>query len=262
MTKRIRLPVLQEMKGKQPFCCLTSYDASCARLLAEEEVEVQLVGDSLGMVIQGHDSTLPVTVQDVAYHTRCVRRGNHYSLILADLPFAAHADIAGTVAAAARLMRAGAQAVKLEGGAWLANTVRRLRDCGIPTCAHLGLGPQSIHLLGGYYRQAVAQDDAARLLEDADKLQEAGAALMLLEHVPEDVAERVTRAVDIPVIGIGAGPHVDGQVLVLYDILGLSPEAPSFAPDFLREADGEGLRGAVRKYCQAVRMKTFPPRLR
>ncbi len=252
------LPALQEMKGKQPFCCLTSYDASFARLLAEEKVDVQLVGDSLGMVIQGHDSTLPVTLQDVAYHVRCVRHGNNYSFLLADLPFAAHADTAGTVAAAAELMRAGAQAVKLEGGSWLADTVRRLRDCGIPACSHLGLGPQSIHLLGEYRRQATDEESAERLLEDAGKLQEAGAALMLLEHVPEELAARVTRSLDIPVIGISAGPKVDGQVLVLYDILGLSPKAPSFAPDLLSSSSG-GIRGAVQAYCQAVREGSFPP---
>ena len=258
MTGRISLPALQEMKGKQLFCCLTSYDASFARLLAEEKVELQLVGDSLGMVIQGHDSTLPVTVQDIAYHVRCVQRGNNYSFLLADMPFAAHADIAGTVAAAAELMRAGAQAVKLEGGAWLVDTVRRLRDCGIPTCGHLGLAPQSIHLLGGYRRQATDQASADCLLDDAGKLQDAGAVLMLLENVPEDLAARVTQSLDIPVIGIGAGAKLDGQVLVLYDILGLSPKAPPFAPDLLL-GNTAGIRGAVQKYCQAVRAGKFPP---
>ncbi len=243
----------------RPFSCVTCYDATMAWALGQAGVDTLLVGDSLGMVIQGHDSTLPVTVDDMVYHTQAVARGNREALILADMPFMSYSTLADAVAGATRLMQAGAQVVKLEGGAWLADTVRTLTQGGIPVCVHLGLTPQSVNVLGGYRVQGKTRDAAARLLADCEAVVAAGAVLLLLECVPVELARQVQARFEVPVIGIGAGPHCDGQVLVLYDLLGLIPgRAARFAHDFLAEAGAEGVIGALRRFHQAVVSRAYP----
>jgi 3-methyl-2-oxobutanoate hydroxymethyltransferase len=250
---------LRRMKAAgERIACLTAYDASFARVLDEAGVEVILVGDSLGMVVAGHETTVPVTVDDMVYHARAVARGRRRALLAVDLPFMSYATPEVALRSAARLMQAGgAHMVKLEGGRAQAETVRQLAAQGIPVCAHLGLQPQSVHKLGGYRVQGRDPEAARSLLEDARRLQEAGADLMVLEAVPSALACSVTAALTIPVIGIGAGPGCDGQVLVLYDALGITPgRVPRFARNFL--TDGRDVRGAVLAYVEAVKAGTFP----
>lgn len=230
---------LAAMKTRgEKFAVLTAYDASFARLLDEAGVEVILVGDSLGTVIQGHDSTLPVTLGDVIYHTRAAAAGCRRALLVADLPFMTATSPEQALASAGRLMQeGGAHMVKLEGGAIQVETVRRLTDHGIPVCAHLGLLPQSVHKLGGYRVQGRGQDAAAAMLADARALEQAGADLLVLECVPRSVGRAMSEALRIPVIGIGAGADTDAQVLVLYDILGITPgRALKFARNFMEGA--------------------------
>ena len=239
------------------FASLTAYDFSFARLFADEGIPVLLVGDSLGMVVQGHDSTLPVTVSDIAYHTAAVRRGSPAALLLADLPFMSYATPQQTFDSAAVLMRAGANMVKLEGGKWLAETVQQLTERAVPVCGHLGLTPQSVNVFGGYKVQGREQADADRLLEDALALEAAGMQLLVLECVPVALAQRVTEALAIPVIGIGAGSATDGQILVMHDAFGITGgHIPKFSKNFLAEA-GE-IRAAVRQYAAEVAAGTYP----
>lgn len=257
--KPVTLPRLLEMRAQgEPIAMLTCYDASFAALLDECGVDVLLVGDSLGMVIQGERSTLPVTVEHVAYHTRCVARTARRAWLVADMPFGSYQ--ASPIAAydnAARLMAAGAQMVKLEGGAWLAPTVRRLTTRGIPVCAHLGLTPQSIHTLGGYRVQGRTEEAAAQLKRDAAALQEAGATMLVLELVPSALAAEVTRSLAIPTIGIGAGAECSGQVLVLHDMLDVYPgRRPRFVRNFMDGAPS--IRAAVEAYVAAVKSRAFP----
>jgi len=237
---------------------LTCYDASFAALLDECGVDVLLVGDSLGMVIQGERSTLPVTVEHVAYHTRCVAQTARRAWLVADMPFGSYQS--SPIAAydnAAKLMAAGAQMVKLEGGAWLAPTVRRMTTRGIPVCAHLGLTPQSIHALGGYRVQGRTEEAAAQLKRDALALQEAGATMLVLELVPAALAAEVTQSLAIPTIGIGAGPACSGQVLVLHDMLDVYPgRRPRFVRNFMDGAPS--IRAAVQAYVGAVKDRSFP----
>ncbi len=210
------------------------------------------------MVIQGHDSTLPVTLEDMIYHCQLVHRGNQHSLLIVDMPFMSYATPHDALETAARLMREGqAQVVKLEGGAWLVDTVQLLTERGIPVCAHLGLTPQSVHQLGGYRVQGRSETEAERLHNDALALQAAGASLLILECVPGDLAANITRSLDIPVIGIGAGASCDGQVLVLYDMLGITPgKRPSFSKDFLQETGT--IPAAIEAFIGAVKDGTFP----
>lgn len=256
--KNINLHTLIQMKlDGQKFSCLTAYDATFSQLVSEAGVEVILVGDSLGMVLQGNDSTLPVTLDEMAYHTACVKRGNRGAFIMADLPFMSYATPEQAMDSSAALMQAGAHLVKLEGAAWLADTISMLSERGIPVCAHLGLTPQSVNKLGGYKVQGRSEDSASTLLEDAKALEQAGAAMILLECVPSPVAKAITEAVSVPVIGIGAGIDTDAQVLVLHDILGITPgRKPRFVKDFMAEADS--IQGAVKAYVDAVRNQTFP----
>ncbi len=254
----ITLTTLREMKRRaEKIACLTAYDASFAALLEQAGVELLMVGDSLGMVVQGHDSTLPVTLADMIYHARCVRRGSRRAFIVADLPFMSYASTAQATGNAARLMQeGGAHMVKLEGGAWLLETVRELTARGIPVCAHLGLLPQSVHQLGGYRVQGRDDSSAQTLLNDARALEQAGAGLLVLECVPAALAQQITQSLTIPVIGIGAGADCDGQVLVLYDVLGLIQEPPKFSKNFLQ---GEhNIESAVRAYVKAVKTGAFP----
>lgn len=255
----ISLRTLDEKKRNgEKIVCLTAYDASFATLLAEAGIDLILVGDSLGMVMQGRDSTLTVTLDEMAYHTRCVRAGAPGAFVVTDMPFATYPDPRTALENAAVLMRAGAQMVKLEGGAWLADTIRLLARHGIPFCGHLGLQPQSVNLLGGYVVQGRTQESAHDLLNNAFALQQAGAHLLILECVPATLGKEMSEALDIPVIGIGAGAGTDGQILVLQDMLGITPgKAPKFARDFLTGRE-DGLAGAVAAYAAAVRRETFP----
>lgn len=239
------------------FACLTAYDAGFASILSEAGVEVLLVGDSLGMVLQGHDSTLPVTMDDMVYHTRCVRRGNRGALLMADMPFMSYASEAQTLENAARLMRAGAHIIKIEGGAWIAGGTRLLAERGVPVCAHMGLTPQSINRIGGFFVQGRDPKQAESILKEAQLLQDSGASVLLLECVPRQLAKEVTELLRIPVIGIGAGPDTDAQIMVIHDALGISPITPKFVKNFLPES-GDGISGAVRAYVEAVKSGAFP----
>jgi 3-methyl-2-oxobutanoate hydroxymethyltransferase len=245
---------------KNKIAMLTAYDASFSHTLEQSGVDVILVGDSLGMVIQGQESTLPVTVDDMVYHTQNVVRGSEKVFIIADMPFMSYANTEQAIQNAARLMaEGGAQMVKLEGGAVIADTVKKLTNIGIPVCAHLGLLPQSVHRLGGYRVQGRDDNDAKQLIDDAKSLQQSGADMLVIECIPADLATRVTAAVEIPVIGIGAGNSCDGQVLVLYDMLGITPgKRPRFSHDFL--ADTGAIPAAISKYVQDVKSGDFPQR--
>jgi 3-methyl-2-oxobutanoate hydroxymethyltransferase len=257
--KPVTLPRLLQMRAAgEPIAMLTCYDASFATLLDNCGVDSMLVGDSLGMVIQGETSTLPVVLEHVIYHTRCVARGSRTSWLIADMPFGSYQ--AGAAAAcdnAVKLMQAGAHMVKAEGGAWLAPTVAFLVERGIPVCAHLGLTPQSVHALGGYRIQGKSDSDAARLIADAKALQDAGATMLVLELIPARVAVQITQALAIPTIGIGAGNECSGQVLVLHDMLDVYPgKKPRFVRNFL--AGQSGVRGAIEAYVKAVKDRSFP----
>ena len=257
--KPVTLPRLREMRAaSEPIAMLTCYDASFARLLDAQGVDCVLVGDSLGMVIQGLDSTLPVSMDEVAYHTRCVARGLSAAWLIADMPFGSYqAGPEQALDSAVELMQAGAKMVKLEGGEWLAPTVAFLVERGIPVCAHLGLTPQSVHALGGYRIQGRSESDAERLLADARALDEAGAALMVLELIPTALAARVTDAVTLATIGIGAGGQVSGQVLVLHDMLDVYPgRKPRFVRNFMQGQPD--IASAVAAYVGAVKDLSFP----
>ena len=253
------VPMLADAKREgRRLVMLTAYDAGFARVFDENGADLILVGDSLGMVVQGQGSTLPVTVADIAYHTQCVARGLRNALLISDLPFQADATPERALDASAQLLRAGAAMVKLEGAGHKLETIRYLVEREIPVCAHLGLTPQSVLRLGGYKVQGREDAAAAKLREDARLVQEAGASLLVLECVPSALAEAVTKAASIPTIGIGAGPACDGQVLVLHDFLGLHTghRRPKFVKDFL--AEGGSVAGATQAYAQAVRDGSFP----
>lgn len=246
-----------KQKGEK-IAMLTAYDATLARAACEAGVEVLLVGDSLGMVLQGHDSTLPVSLSDMAYHTTSVKRGNQGALILADLPFMAYATLEQTFASSAALMQAGAHMIKLEGASWLAEPIRQLAERGVPVCVHLGLTPQAVNVFGGYKVQGRGEAAARQLRADAMALEQAGAAMLLLECVPSELAAEITQAVKIPVIGIGAGSATDGQVLVMHDMLGLSlsGRAPKFVKNFM---EGQpSIQAAFSAYVRAVKDVSFP----
>jgi len=238
---------------------LTCYDASFAAQLEMAGVDVALVGDSLGMVIQGHKSTLPVTLDHMVYHTSIVSRGLDATLLIADLPFMADRDVAHVLEAGAQLVgEGGAAMVKIEGASpHILEAITALAERAIPVCAHLGLTPQSVHKFGGFRIQGRAQDAADRLVEDAKAVEAAGADLLVLEGIPTPLGERITRAVSIPTIGIGAGPHCDGQVLVIHDMLGVTPgKRPKFSKDFL--AGRDSVAAAIAAYAEDVRSGAFP----
>jgi 3-methyl-2-oxobutanoate hydroxymethyltransferase len=238
---------------------ITAYDATFARMLDEAGADMLLVGDSLGMVVQGQDSTLPVTVDEMIYHCRAVARGTRRALLVGDMPFLSF-QLSPEQAlrnAGRYLAEGGAQAVKLEGGVEAADTIRRIVSAGIPVVGHVGLLPQSVHAMGGFRVQGKTLEAAAAVLADAHAVAEAGAFALVLEGIPSDLAERITRELDIPTIGIGAGPQCDGQVLVCYDLLGLTPELrPKFVKRYA-ELYAEG-REAARRYCEEVRNGVFP----
>ena len=256
--KKITITTLAEMRARaEKIAMLTCYDASFAATMDQSGVDALLVGDSLGMVIQGHGTTLPVTLADICYHTACVARGNRAPLLIADMPFGFYATPEPALDNAAQLMRAGAEMVKLEGGSWLAPTVKMLVERGIPVCAHLGLTPQSVHQLGGFKVQGKTDTAAEQLLTDALALQDAGASLLVLEAIPTTLADRVTTSLLIPTIGIGAGPGCSGQVLVMHDMLGVFPgHRPKFVKNFME--DQSDIAGAISAYVQAVKDGSFP----
>ena len=236
---------------------LTAYDSTMSALLNRCGVETILIGDSLGNVIQGHTSTTPVTVEQVAYHTECVARANMHAFVIADLPFASYGDPVQALDSAATLMRAGADMVKLEGGDWQIDIIQYLVERSVPVCAHLGLLPQSVHVLGGYKVQGKSKDAASLMLEQAIACEQAGAQMIVLEAIPSSLGKKITEALSIPTIGIGAGPDCSGQVLVLQDMLGISPgKPPKFVKNFM---EGHySIESAVKTYVREVKSGKFP----
>ena len=252
------ISALQKMKQQgQKIASLTAYDASFAKLMTTEGVDFMLVGDSLGNVMQGLDSTVPVTMEHMVYHTTLVRRGAPDAFVMADMPFMSYSTPSQTYDNAAQLMQAGANMVKLEGGSWLIDTIKGLTTRGVPVCAHLGLLPQSVNVLGGYKVQGKQQQQADDTLEQALVLEQAGAQLLVLECVPAALGKRISEALTIPTIGIGAGPDTDGQILVMHDMLGINSDyLPKFAKNFLAESGS--LAGAFSTYVEQVRDGAFP----
>lgn len=258
-TKPVTVRTLAKMKrDSEKFAVLTAYDASFAAILEAAGVDVILVGDSLGMVVQGRDTTIPVTMDDMVYHCRMVARGCRLPLLMADMPFLSYPNVEAALRNAGRLMQeGGAQMVKLEGDGSMAEIVRQLTRHGVPVCSHLGLLPQTVHKLGGYLVQGREEQAARRMIDDALLLQDAGTDVLLVECIPAELAERLTAALDIPVIGIGAGPACDAQVLVLYDMLDITlGRRPRFSSNFM--ANQHSVRGAVEAYVRAVKEGVFP----
>ncbi|SHO55319.1 3-methyl-2-oxobutanoate hydroxymethyltransferase [Vibrio quintilis] len=256
--KKITINDLMQWKqdGKK-FATSTAYDASFARVFESQNMPVLLVGDSLGMVLQGQPDTLPVTLSDMIYHTKCVRAGSPNCMLMTDMPFMTYATPEEACKNAAQIMRAGANMVKIEGGSWLADTVKMLTERSVPVCAHLGLTPQSVNIVGGYKVQGRQEKQAEQMLQDAIVLQNAGAQIILLECVPASLAAKITQSLDVPVIGIGAGPDTDGQILVMHDMFGISANyMPKFSKNFLAETGD--LRQAIAKYMEDVERGIFP----
>jgi 3-methyl-2-oxobutanoate hydroxymethyltransferase len=263
LKKPVTVSSLRDMKqAGDKFVVLTAYDASFAAILERAGVEVLLVGDSLGMVMQGNTTTIPVTMDQMVYHTKCVSVSSGNTLVMADMPFMSFPDPVRALDNAARLMQqGGAQMVKLEGGAHVAGIVENLAKHDIPVCAHLGLRPQAVHKLGGYRVQGRDSTASEAMLKDAMAMQQAGADLLVLECIPSALAKRITESLSIPTIGIGAGRDCDAQVLVLYDVLGISVgHQPRFAHNFLADLEpGDvSIESAVRSYVRAVKAKQFP----
>lgn len=257
LDKNITVNTLRKMKQSgDKFVTVALYDAPMAAMAQQTGVEVVLIGDSLGMTVLGYKTTIPVTMEQMIYHVEAVARGNDKSLIMGDLPFMTYATPQQALDNAARIMRAGANMVKLEGGEWLAETVHMLTQRGIPVCAHLGLTPQSVNIFGGFRAQGKTATEAETMLRDAQLLDEAGADLLVLECVPVALAKRITENVSMPTIGIGAGRDTDAQVLVINDILGLTPQPPKFSKNFLKEAGD--IPGALLKYADDVKKGAFP----
>ncbi len=258
MSKRVTVKTIREMKANaEKIVSLTAYDASFARVIDGQGVDVILVGDSLGMVMQGHDSTVPVTVDDIIYHAKSVAPQCKRALVMADLPFMSYTNPNQAISNAARLMQEGhAHIVKLEGGEAQLDTVRHMTRHGVPVCAHIGLTPQTVHKLGGYRVQGREGQVAKQMLSDVLALQDAGADAVVLECVPVDLAAELTKELEIPTIGIGAGRSCDGQVLVLQDLIGISSLAPKFSANFL--SGGRNIPEAIKAYVDAVRDASFP----
>lgn len=256
---RITLNSLQKLyENNEKIAVLTCYDASFATLLENAGIEIILVGDSLGNVLQGRSTTLSVTLKDMIYHTQCVARGSSKAFIMTDMPFAtAQVSTKRAFQSAARLMSAGAHMVKIEGGCFMADTIHHIVQRGIPVCAHIGLTPQSVHKLSGYKVQGKTETDAKRLQEDAIILEKAGASLIVLEAIPATLAKEITASLSIPTIGIGAGPDCSAQVLVLHDMLGVySDKKTKFVKNFM--ANTNSIQNAVSQYVKEVKMSIFP----
>ena len=257
MSKITTASLLKMKQEGQKFTAITAYDATFAKLFDDEGAHVLLIGDSLGMVLQGGQDTLAVNMDEMVYHTRCVARGASNALIIADMPFMSYATPEQTYQNAARLMAAGARMVKMEGGDWLCDSIRHLTRNGVPVCGHLGLTPQSVHVFGGFKVQGRDEFQAQEIYRQALELQAAGIQLLVLECVPTSLAERISKALRIPVIGIGAGPATDGQILVMHDAFGItSGYVPKFTKNFLAETGD--MRAAIRLYVKQVSEGTFP----
>lgn len=255
----VNVSTLRKMKQEgEPIACLTAYDASYALLVDAARTDLVLVGDSLGMVIQGHDTTVPVTVDDIIYHSRTVARGLRRAFLVADMPFMSYTEPGVALDNAVRLMQeGGAMMVKLEGGDDQVEIVEHLARHDIPVCAHLGLRPQSVHKIGGFKVQGRDPNQAKEMLAAAKRLQDAGADIVLLECVPNEVGKVITEALDVPVIGIGAGPDVDGQILVLYDVLDITQgRTPRFVKNF--QADCTSPLAALQAYVREVKDGEYP----
>lgn len=257
--KPVTVPRIRGAKGEQPLVMITAYDATFARMLDEAGADILLVGDSLGMVVQGNDDTLSVTVDDMIYHCRAVARGAKRAHVVGDMPFLSYqVTPEEALRNAGRIIAEGrAQSVKLEGGRSVAPVIERMVSAGIPVMAHVGLTPQSVHAMGGFRVQGKSEQDARRILDDAKAVQDAGAYALVLEGIPGPLADRITEALEIPTIGIGAGVGCDGQVLVCYDLLGLTAD---LRPKFVKRYDELFDRGvaAARAYCDEVRARNFP----
>jgi 3-methyl-2-oxobutanoate hydroxymethyltransferase len=254
----ITISKLQAMReADEKIAVLTAYDASFANLMDQSGIDVILVGDSLGNIIQGQTSTIPVTIEQMVYHVSCVAKGNQSAFLVADMPFGTYSTPEQAMENAASLMRAGAHMVKLEGGSWLADTVRFLVERSVPVCAHLGLLPQSVHTLGGFKVQGKSAEAAEVLVKDAQTLEKAGAQLLVLEAIPSELGKKATASIKLPTIGIGAGPDCSGQVLVMHDMLGAFPgRSPKFVKNFL--LGQESIEGAFKSYIQEVKTGKFP----
>lgn len=256
--KTLTISDIEQLKQQsEKFSCITAYDATFAAVISDAGVDIILVGDSLGNVIQGQKTTVPVTIEDMEYHIACVARGNKHCLIIGDMPYMSYATPEQAYHSAALIMQAGAQMVKLEGGHWLHDTIEGLTERGIPVCAHLGLTPQSVDALGGFKVQGRDSKQAKQMLADAKALEEAGARMLVLECVPQTLAKQIAESLNIPVMGIGAGVDVDGQVLVLHDMLGISPFQAKFVRNFMADAKGD-IKAAFELYHSEVRAKKFP----
>ena len=257
MSKRVTISTLDAMKAAgEKFVMITAYDATFAHLVSEAGAETILVGDSLGMVLQGHDTTVPVSIEDMVYHTACVSRARPRSLVVADLPFMSYDTPERALTSGKALMQAGAQMVKMEGGVWLSDTINQLVERGIPVCAHLGLMPQSVNVYGGYRVQGRTPKEAKSILADAVEIQDAGASILLLECVPAPLAADISRKLDIPVIGIGAGAGTDAQVLVLHDMLGMTDKPAKFVQNFMQGAPS--IQAALAAFVDAVKTGAYP----
>ena len=255
----VNVATFAKMKSDdQPIACLTAYDASYALLVDKAGVDLVLVGDSLGMVIQGHDTTIPVTVSDIIYHTKNVARGLQRAFLVSDMPFMSYVEPTQALDNAVQMMQdGGAMMIKLEGGDGQVAVVEHLAKHDIPVCAHLGLKPQSVHKIGGFKVQGREANSAKQMTEEAKILQDAGADLLLLECVPNEVGQMITEKIQVPVIGIGAGPFVDGQILVLYDILGVTQgRTPRFVQNFMKGQQSP--LDAIRTYVQAIKDRKYP----
>lgn len=257
MAKITTASLLKMKQQGDKISTITAYDASFAKLFDQAGIHAILIGDSLGMVLQGQDSTLPVTIEDMAYHTRCVKRGVEETLIIADMPFMSYATQEQALTNAALLMQAGASMVKMEGGAWLNDTISALVERGIPVCAHLGLTPQSVNIFGGFKVQGRDDDKAQKMIADAKALEAAGAQLLVLECIPASLGDAITQALTIPTIGIGAGKDTDGQILVMHDALGIACNyMPKFSRNFLK--DTGDIKKAIELYISEVSQGNFP----
>jgi len=255
---KITTSTLIKMKQQgEKISTITAYDASFAKLFDQAGIHAILIGDSLGMVLQGQDDTLPVTIEDMAYHTQSVRRGVENTLIIGDMPFMSYATKEQAFTNAAKLMQAGANIVKMEGGAWLIDTIKGLVERGIPVCGHLGLTPQSVNVFGGFKVQGRQEEQALDIIEQAKQLEQAGIQLLVLECIPAELGKRITEAVNVPTIGIGAGKDTDGQILVMHDALGISCSyMPKFSRNFLK--DTGDIKKAVELYISEVSNGNFP----
>lgn len=257
--KQITLSTLNKMKANgEKFTCLTSYESTMTSKICDAGIDVVLVGDSLGMVIQGHDSTLPVTMEQLIYHLECVVRGNKGAHVMADMPFMSYATDDMGFENATRLMQAGANSIKIEGGEWISKMASMLSDRGIPVCAHMGLTPQAFNRIGGNFVQGRDPEKREKIILEAVSLEKAGAAMLLLECVPDSLTKEIMSELSIPVIGIGAGPSTDGQIMVVHDVLGISclEKLPKFVKNYMNES--HSIQDALSKYVNEVKSEVFP----